>query len=132
LSNSLIKSSFNIYISGFGCCKQEIIASVGSVYDISRFGVSIVSYPENADVLIIQGFLNRKYIKRLLDIYDNMKDPKWVIAYGRCVIESVCHENNDVLMATLKEKINYDVYVPGCPPRPEAFIYSILRLMDKI
>ena len=69
-SSSLIKSSFNIYISGFGCCKQEIIASTGPVYDISRFGISVVSYPESADVLIVQGFLNRKYVKRLIEIYD--------------------------------------------------------------
>ena len=55
MSNLLIKSSLNIYVAGFGCCKQEIIASAGPIYDISRFGISFVSYPENADVLIVQG-----------------------------------------------------------------------------
>jgi len=132
LSNSLIKSSFNIYISGLGCCKQEIVSSIGPIYDISRFGISIVSFPESADILIIQGFLNRKYIKRIMDIYDTMKDPKWVIAFGRCAIENANLDAEDVLIKTFKKKINYDIYVPGCPPRPEAFIYSILRLMDKI
>ena len=131
MSSSLIKSSFNIYVSGFGCCKQEIIASVGPVYDISRFGISIVSYPEDADVLIVQGFLNRKYIKRLFEIYGAMKNPKWIVAYGRCAIENAFFESDDDLIKTFKEKINFDIYVPGCPPRPEAFIYAMLRLMEK-
>ena len=132
MSSSLIKSSFNIYISGFGCCKQEIIASAGPVYDISRFGISIVSYPENADVLIVQGFLNRKYIRRLLEIYDSMKSPKWAIAYGKCAIENAFFESGDELVNTFKKKMDFDIYVPGCPPRPEAFIYAMLRLIEKV
>lgn len=131
MSSSLIKSGFNIYISGFGCCKQEIIASAGPIYDISRFGISIVSYPENADVLIVQGFLNRKYIKRLIDIYDAMKEPKWTMAYGRCVIEDMLLESDIALVNAFKKKMNFDIYVPGCPPRPEAFIYAMLRLIEK-
>ena len=132
MSSSLIKSSFNIYISGFGCCKQEIIASTGPVYDISRFGISVVSYPESADVLIVQGFLNRKYMKRLIEIYDAMKDPKWVMAYGKCAIENAYFESDDALINTFKKKMNFDIYVPGCPPRPEAFIYAMLRLIEKV
>ncbi|HHT78850.1 MAG TPA: NADH-quinone oxidoreductase subunit NuoB [Actinobacteria bacterium] len=132
MSSSLIKSSFNIYISGFGCCKQEIIASTGPVYDISRFGISVVSYPESADVLIVQGFLNRKYVKRLIEIYDAMKDPKWVMAYGKCAIENAYFESDDTLINTFKKKMNFDIYVPGCPPRPEAFIYAMLRLAENV
>ncbi len=132
MSSSLIKSSFNIYISGFGCCKQEIIASTGPVYDISRFGISITSYPESADVLIVQGFLNRKYVKRLLEIYDAMKNPKWVVAYGKCAIENAFTESEDALINTFKKKMDFNIYVPGCPPRPEAFIYAMLRLMEKV
>ena len=132
MSSSLIKSSFNVYISGFGCCKQEIIASTGPVYDISRFGISVVSYPESADVLIVQGFLNRKYVKRLIEIYDAMKDPKWVMAYGKCAIENAYFESDDTLINTFKKKMNFDIYVPGCPPRPEAFIYAMLRLAENV
>jgi len=133
LSNLLIKSSLNIYVAGFGCCKQEIIASAGPIYDISRFGISFVSYPENADVLIVQGFLNEKNLRRIINIYEQMVSPKWVIALGKCSIENLNYqgpENN--ILNEFKKKLKVDVYVPGCPPRPEAVIYSILRLIEKI
>lgn len=133
MSNLLIKSSLNIYVAGFGCCKQEIIASAGPIYDISRFGISFVSYPENADVLIVQGFLNEKNLRRIINIYEQMVSPKWVIALGKCSIENLNYqgpENN--ILNEFKKKLKVDVYVPGCPPRPEAVIYSILRLIEKI
>lgn len=132
MSTSLIKSSLNIFVAGSGCCKQEIIASAGPIYDISRFGISFVNYPENADVLVFQGFLNEKNLRRIIDIYEQMISPKWVIALGKCSIENLNYqgpENN--ILYEFKKKIKVDVYVPGCPPRPEAVIYSILRLIEK-
>ena len=88
MRNSLIKSSLNVYIAGYGCCKQEIIASAGPVYDVSRFGVSFVSYPENADVLVFQGFYNGKGLKKIINIYGdsmlviNQMTGKWKIKSG--------------------------------------------------
>jgi NADH-quinone oxidoreductase subunit B len=126
LSNSLIKSSLNIYIAGYGCCKQEIIASAGPSYDISRFGVSFVSFPESADVLVFQGFYN------VINIYNQMLYPKWVIALGKCAIESLSYEGSENnILYEFKKRLKVDVYVPGCPPRPEAFIYSLLKLIEK-
>ena len=132
MSNSLIKSSLNVYIAGYGCCKQEILASAGPVYDVSRFGVSFVSYPENADVLVFQGFYNGKGLKKVINIYDQMISPKRVIALGKCALESLSHEcpENSILYE-FKKRLIVDVYVPGCPPRPEAFIYSVLKLIEK-
>jgi NADH:ubiquinone oxidoreductase subunit B-like Fe-S oxidoreductase len=132
LRNSLIKSSLNVYIAGYGCCKQEIIASAGPVYDVSRFGVSFVSYPENADILVFQGFYNGKGLKKIINIYDQMLSPKWVIAIGKCALESLSYEGpeNNILYE-FKKRLIVDVYVPGCPPRPEAFIYSLLKLIEK-
>lgn len=132
MSTSLIKSSLNIYVAGFGCCKQEIIASAGPIYDISRFGISFVSYPENADVLVFQGFLNEKSLRRIIDIYEQMISPKWVIALGKCSIENLNYQGTgENILNEFKKKIKVDVYVPGCPPRPEAVIYSTLRLIEK-
>jgi NADH:ubiquinone oxidoreductase subunit B-like Fe-S oxidoreductase len=132
LVNSIIKSSLNIYIAGYGCCKQEIIASAGPVYDISRFGVSFVSYPENADVLVFQGFYNGKGLKKVINIYNQMISPKWVIALGKCAIENLSYEESENnILYEFKKRIAVDVYVPGCPPRPEAFIFSLLKLIEK-
>ncbi|MCX6384356.1 MAG: NADH-quinone oxidoreductase subunit NuoB [Actinobacteria bacterium] len=132
MSNSLIKSSLNIYVAGYGCCKQEIIASAGPVYDISRFGISFVSFPESADVLVFQGFYNGKGLKKVINIYNQMISPKWVIALGKCTLENLSYEGSgNNLLYEFKKRLKVDVYVPGCPPRPEAFIYSLLRLMEK-
>lgn len=122
-----------MYVAGYGCCKQEILASVGPVYDISRFGISFVSYPEDADVLVFQGFYNGKGLRKVINVYNQMVQPKKVIALGKCALESLSYaesEKNDMLYE-FKKRIKVDVYVPGCPPRPEAFIYSILRLIEK-
>ena len=132
MGNSLIKSSLNIYIAGYGCCKQEIIASAGPAYDVSRFGVSFVSFPETADVLVFQGFYNGKGLKKVINIYNQMISPKWVIALGKCALESLSYEGSgNNILHEFKKRFTVDVYVPGCPPRPEAFIYSLLKLIEK-
>ncbi|MCL5071182.1 MAG: hypothetical protein M1308_09840 [Actinobacteria bacterium] len=126
---SFVKNSLNLFVAGFGCCKQEIFAAKGPTYDISRFGINFVNVPQDADVLVIQGFYNRVGEKRLLDCYESMKDPKWVIAIGKCVVDSsvLCREYK--FMERFSDKIKIDFLVPGCPPRPEAFIYCLLRLL---
>ena len=126
--NSMVKNNLNIYIAGFGCCKQEIFASSSPTYDISRFGVNFVSLPEEADIIVIQGFYNAAGAEQLMDCYNLMKEPKWVIAAGKCVIDhEIFNIDHKVIQ---KNKIKVDIFVPGCPPRPEAFIYAILRLKD--
>ena len=84
---SLIKNNLNLLVAGFGCCKQEIYAANGPLYNIARFGINFVSTPEDADVLVIQGFYNKIGEERLLEYYKNMRDPKWVIAAGKCVVD---------------------------------------------
>jgi len=131
LTQNLIKANLNIYVAGIGCCKQEILASIGPVYDISRFGVRFVSFPEDADVLIFQGFYNQQNLVRFLEIYKRMVKPNWVIAYGKCAIENVNNLSSNDIFSEFSKEIKFDVFAPGCPPRPEAFIYSILRLIEK-
>ena len=129
---SASKNNLNLLVVGFGCCRQEIYAAGGPLYDIERFGVNFVNLPEDADVLVIQGFFNRIGIERVLDIYRKMSYPKWVVAVGRCVLGENLFSSSSKLLEEFKEKVDIDVYVPGCPPRPEAFLYSIMKLIDKI
>lgn len=129
---ALIKNNLNLLVIGFGCCRQEIYAAGSSLYDIRRFGINFVNIPEEADVLVIQGFFNITGIKRALNIYNKMDFPKWTIAFGRCILSENIFGCNKELFEEFKNKIDIDVYVPGCPPRPEAFIYSVLRIIDKV
>jgi len=126
----LVKNSLNLFVAGFGCCKKEIYATLGPTYDISRFGVNFVNLPEDADVLVIQGFYNKTGERRLLDCYLSMKEPKWVIAAGKCIVDRSILCRDYVLTDRLKDKIKIDFYVPGCPPRPEAFLYCILKILE--
>ncbi len=127
---SIEKKSLNIFVTGFGCCKQEILAARGPLYDIQRFGVNFVSFPEDADVLVIQGLYNKEGLNRVLEIYRNMNFPKWVFGVGSCVLSENIFSKNSHLLKRFREKIKIDVFVPGCPTRPEAFIYSILKFIQ--
>lgn len=125
-----IKKSLNIYVAGFGCCKQEIYASSAPVYDVEKLGVKFVNLPELADLLIIQGFINEVYAKRLIEFYNMMREPKIVALFGTCTIDSYGFGGREGI-EMIKKEIPIEIYVPGCPPRPEAFIYSLLRVIDK-
>jgi len=127
---SLVKNNLNLLVAGFGCCKQEIFATTGPTYDISRFGINFVCVPEDADVLVIQGFYNEEGEKRLLEIYEMMRKPKWVIAAGKCIADKSLMDKNYDFTRRMEKNINIDMYVPGCPPRPEAFIFAVLRLLE--
>jgi NADH:ubiquinone oxidoreductase subunit B-like Fe-S oxidoreductase len=129
--SSLIKSNFNILVTGFGCCKQEIFATQSSLYDIQRFGVNFVSVPEDADILVVQGFYNKEGIIRILNIYDRMKDPKGIITVGSCVLNENLFNIESELMSKFRDRVVINMHIPGCPPRPEAFIYAILRFLGR-
>ncbi len=129
--SSVIKRNFNILVTGFGGCKQEIFAAQGALYDIQRFGVNFVSTPENADLLVVQGFYNKKGMIRVLEIYERMSRPRSVIAVGSCVLNGNLFNRENELLRLFRSKVRIDVYVPGCPLRPEAFIYAVLKLLDR-
>ena len=129
--SSLIKSNFNILVTGFGCCKQEIFATQSSLYDIQRFGVNFVSVPEDADILVVQGFYNKEGIIRILNIYDRMKDPKGIITVGSCVLNENLFNLESELMSQFRDRVVINMHIPGCPPRPEAFIYAILKFLGR-
>ncbi|MGM0367894.1 MAG: hypothetical protein ACQEP2_04885 [Actinomycetota bacterium] len=125
-----VKKNLNILVAGFGCCKQEIYASRAPLYDVGKMGINFVCLPEMADLLIVQGFINEDYAGRVISFYESMAKPKWVAMLGTCAIDG-CIFGQNRATGIMRKEIPIDIYVPGCPPRPEAFIYSILRLLDK-
>ena len=117
---------------GLACCAIEMMATVSPRYDLARFGAEVFrASPRQADLMIVAGRVSQKMGPVLRQIYDQMPDPKWVIAMGAC---SSCGGvfNNYAILQGVDEVVPVDIYVPGCPPRPEALIYGILQLQKKI
>jgi NADH-quinone oxidoreductase subunit B len=117
---------------GLACCAMEMIAVVSPRYDIARFGAEVFrSSPRQADLLIVSGRVSHKMAAPLRQIYDQMLEPKWVIAMGACASSGGMFSNYAVLQGVDKI-VSVDVHVPGCPPRPEALLEGIVRLQEKI
>jgi NADH-quinone oxidoreductase subunit B len=117
---------------GLACCAMEMIAIVGSRYDVSRFGAEVFrSSPRQADLLIVSGRVAHKMAAPLRQIYDQMLEPKWVMSMGACASSGGMF-NNYAILQGVDKIVPVDIYVPGCPPRPEAVLEGIVRLQEKI
>jgi NADH-quinone oxidoreductase subunit B len=117
---------------GLACCAIEMMSIVSSRYDIARFGAEVFrSSPRQADLLIVSGRVAHKMAAPLRQIYDQMLEPKWVIAMGACASSGGMFNNYAVLQGVDKI-VAVDIHVPGCPPRPEALVEGIIRLQEKI
>ncbi len=115
------------------CCSVEVGAAGGSRFDMERLGVlEAFGSLRQCDLLIVMGTVTRKLAPRLKLIYDQMPDPKWVIAMGACSITGGLYFDSYNVLRGIDDIIPVDVYVPGCPPRAEAFIQGIVLLQDKI
>jgi NADH-quinone oxidoreductase subunit B len=117
---------------GLACCAMEMIASGGSRFDIARFGAEVFrGSPRQADLMIVSGRVSNKMAPVLKRLYDQMAYPKWVIAMGDC--SSVGGPfNNYAIVQGVDKLVPVDVYVPGCPPRPEALFDAIVKLQQKV
>ena len=114
------------------CCGIEVMSVVSSHYDIARFGAEVIRFsPRQADLLIVAGTVVDKLAPVLKTVYQQMPDPKWVIAMGACAASGGFYRAYHVVQG-VDELIPVDVYVPGCPPTPEGLIYSILELKKRI
>jgi NADH-quinone oxidoreductase subunit B len=117
---------------GTACCAVEFMATVASHFDLSRFGAELVRFsPRQADMMIVAGTITNKQAAILRRIYEQMAQPKWVIAMGACTVSGGLFKSYSVLQG-IDKVIPVDVYIPGCPPRPEALIYGYLKLREKI
>jgi NADH-quinone oxidoreductase subunit B len=117
---------------GLACCAIEMMSIVSARYDIARFGAEVFrSSPRQADLLIVSGRVAHKMAAPLRQIYDQMLEPKWVIAMGACASSGGMFNNYAVLQGVDKI-VAVDIHVPGCPPRPEALVEGIIRLQEKI
>ncbi len=117
---------------GLACCAIEMMSIVSSRYDIARFGAEVFrSSPRQADLLIVSGRVAHKMSAPLRQVYDQMLEPKWVIAMGACASSGGMFNNYTTLQGVDKI-VAVDIYVPGCPPRPEALVEGIVRLQEKI
>ena len=115
------------------CCAFEFIAANGPRFDLSRFGMEILrASPRQADLMITAGTLTWKMAPNVRRIYNQMPEPKWVIAMGACAISGGIFRSSYNVVPGYNKIIPVDVFVPGCPPRPEALIYGIQKLQKKI
>jgi NADH-quinone oxidoreductase subunit B len=125
--NSLWPATF-----GLACCAIEMMASTDSRFDLARFGSEAFrASPRQADVMIVSGRVCKKMAPVLRQVYDQMPDPKWVIAMGDCASNGGVF-NNYAVVQGVDQIVPVDIYVPGCPPSPDALIYGIRQLQEKI
>ncbi len=132
--NSFKRALWVFHLNTGSCngCDIEILAALAPRYDVERFGIVLVGSPRHADVLLVTGPVTNQMVPRLKRIYEQVPDPKMVIVIGGCGIEGLVFHESYNLAGPVDQIIPVDVYVPGCPSRPEAIIEAVVKAWLKL
>ena len=127
------KSSMWPLLFGLACCAIEMIATAASRYDMARFGMEVMRpSPRQSDLMIVSGTVTKKMVPAIVRIYNQMAEPRYVLSMGACATGGGPFKEGYSVVSGIDKYIPVDVYVPGCPPTPEALIYGLLKLHEKV
>ena len=131
---SRVNSPWVIHFNSGSCngCDIEILATLTPRYDLERFGIKLQGSPRHADVLICTGPVTRQAKDRLIRVYEQMPEPKFVVVVGSCGLSGGVFEGSYADLGGVDTVIPVNAYVPGCPPRPEAIIHGVVALLDSL
>jgi ech hydrogenase subunit C len=134
IATSRLKSPWIMHFDNSSCngCDIEVLASLTPLYDIERFGIVNMGNPKHTDVLVVTGPVNRRTARVLKNLYDQIADPKMVIAVGTCSISGGVFHNCYNVLGGVDKVVPVDVYVPGCAARPEAIIDGVVMALQKL
>ena len=129
-----LNSIWAVHFNSGSCngCDIEILATLTPRYDVERFGIRLMGSPRHADVLIVTGPVTRQARERLLRTYEQMPEPKYVISVGSCSISGGVFSGCYNVGGSINEVIPVDVFIPGCPPRPEAIVDGVIQLLTHL
>jgi Ni,Fe-hydrogenase III small subunit len=128
------KSVWVYHVNAGGCngCDIEILDALTPYYDVERFGIKLVHTPRHADALLVAGPVTRQVRERLLNVYEATPDPKLVIGVGSCAMGGGIWHNSYATLGGLGNVLPVAIYVPGCPPRPEAILYGVAQALGLV
>ncbi|MCX6574661.1 MAG: NADH-quinone oxidoreductase subunit B family protein [Candidatus Aminicenantes bacterium] len=131
---SRIKSPWILHLNSGACnaCDIEIVAALTPRFDVERFGILLKATPRHADVIIASGPVTRQMKDRIIRIYEQTPDPKFVIAVGACAMSGCVYRGAYNIMGGIDQVIPVNIYVPGCPARPDAIVDGVVKLLGKL
>jgi len=131
---SRIKSPWILHFNTGACnaCDIEVLAALTPRFDVERFGVLLKGSPRHSDVMVVTGSVTRQIKDRLYRVYEQMPEPKFVMVVGNCATSGGVFQKCYHVYEGVDKVIPVDVYVPGCPPKPEAVIYGVVKLLEKL
>ncbi|RLF15195.1 MAG: NADH-quinone oxidoreductase subunit B [Thermoprotei archaeon] len=129
-----LKSPWILHFNSGGCnaCDIEVLAALTPRFDVERFGILLKGSPRHADVIVVTGPITRQVAARLRRVYEQTPEPKFVMAVGTCTLSGGVFQDCYNVLKGVDKVVPVDVYVPGCPPRPDAIIYGVARLLEKL
>ena len=133
--NSILTKSLFVYHAGCSTCNNcdiEVLDALTPRFDLERLGITLVGSPRHADVLLVTGAINKKIVHRIKRLYEQTVKPCFVVAIGGCACSEILFRDSYNTCGPLDKIIPVDVYVPGCPPKPEAIMAGVVKLIQKL